>query len=138
MITVNGIQVLCGATAEQAANEDAGQGFFTAALVQALSAPHDPPLLALPLDLGAWLHALPAELLGPGVTILQDRDALVGAVPQRRDMLDQDTGPARALTQEPLTPPLEDDDEADGPRARDMLDEDTGPARPPEQRAEAV
>src|SRR4029079_3337837 len=65
MIMVNGIQVLCGATAEQAANEDAGQGFFTAALVQALSTPHDPPLLALPLDLGAWFHALPAELLGP-------------------------------------------------------------------------
>jgi hypothetical protein len=138
MITVNGIQILCGATAEQAANEEAGQGFFTAALVQALSTPHDPPLLTLPLDLGDWLHALPVELLGPGVTILQDRAALVGPVPQQRDMLDHDTGPARAPSQEPLTPPLEDDTDGDDLRPRDMLDEDTGPARPRDQRAEAV
>jgi hypothetical protein len=94
MIMVNGVQVLCGATAAQAANEDQGQGFFTTALVTALTAPHDPPLLALPLDLAAWLRALPTELLGPGVTILQDRAALVGPKHQARDMLDEDTGPA--------------------------------------------
>ena len=136
MIMVNGIQVLCGATAEQAANEDAGQGFFTAALVQALSTPHDPPLLALPLDLGAWFHALPAELLGPGVTILQDRDALVGPVPQPRDMLDADTGAAPPSHQEAET--ITEDAAPASSRTRDMLDADTGPAPPPEQRAEAV
>ena len=92
MFMVNGIQVLCGATAAQAANETGGEGFFTTALVTALSTPRDPPLLALPLDLGAWLHALPVELLGPGVTILQDRAALVGPKHATRDMLDEDTG----------------------------------------------
>ncbi len=116
MITVNGIQVLCGATADQAANETGGQGFFTAALVATLRAPHDPPLLTLPLDLGAWLHALPAELLGPDVTILQDRAALVGSPP---------APPAAASAAAPTL-------------SRDMLDRDTTPAPPPEQRAEAV
>ena len=73
----------------------AGQGFFTAALVQALSTPHDPPLLALPLDLGAGFMPCRRSTAGPGVTILQDRAALVGPVPQRRDMLDR-TRPARS------------------------------------------
>ncbi len=119
MITVNGIQVLCGATADQAANETGGQGFFTAALVATLRAPHDPPLLTLPLDLGAWLHALPAELLGPDVTILQDRAALVGSPPAP-------SPPAAASAAAPTL-------------SRDMLDRDAdNPAPPPEQRAEAV
>jgi hypothetical protein len=100
MFMVNGIQVLCGATAAQAANETAGEGFFTTALVAALSAPRDPPLLALPLDLAAWLHALPTELLGPDVTILRDRAALVGPKHATRDMLDEDTGTPRLPEQQ--------------------------------------
>ena len=44
------IEILCGALADQTAREVERSGIFTRKLLEILVLPHDPPLLALPLD----------------------------------------------------------------------------------------
>jgi hypothetical protein len=73
------IEILCGALADQAAREVERSGIFTRKLLEVLAQPHEPPLLALPLDLDAWHRALPANLLDQGIHILGTRDVLGAA-----------------------------------------------------------
>lgn len=75
----NNIAILCGALADEAARERAGQGIFTQALIERLSA--DPALLTLPFDLEAWQRALPENLLASqGIEILDKRETFVNRV----------------------------------------------------------
>jgi hypothetical protein len=70
------LQFLCSSTAEQTAAERDGRGVFTQRLVEALGAPHDPPLLGLPMVVSEWCYALPKELLDQYEVVEHGRDVL--------------------------------------------------------------
>lgn len=129
--SIRNVQILGGARADESAREARGQGFFTTALLRALQAAQDPPLLALPLDLSAWRAALPANLLDSGTHLL-DRRGVLGAAALADDAPAPEEPPPAIPAAEPApTPPpaaplLAKTEEADLAPA----DSDRGRARP--------